>query len=850
MSTMKKHLDAACSFLASKLFWLSLLAGLVLVLLGYSAHTALDKADVRRVAQQTLSSVSGRLQRYENYMANENSKSLIRLLDKANELSRCLAQETADRSGFLADYVHQQRLTGVILLDGQVHMETRFPEDPILISSLDQSIVRTQVETVAQYPKKAYLTRLTTPGGTFDFAAVARQDGPGVVVAYVRKETDEFSEDDISLDTMFEGDNYNLEGVVVVSNGTSILASNVSDLQGTPSDQFLAYFDHQLTPDRSGLIHLSYQGKDWYGARTSSGSYRLYAFFPASAVFATRTGALGYTLAAYILLLTVFTVLRHRSSRATLRQLEKQYRTISAVSSIYSSCFLFSLDGRSVEVIRAQEDMRPQLDQLTRPQQVVDLLVQKHVTPAYRQSFRAFTDLSSVERRLTGASSLSCPFEDLSGRWMSAVLIPQEYDDGGGIQSVLLLLRDMTAEKRRELDYQEQLRQAAQQAERANLAKTDFLRRMSHDVRTPINGIRGMVAISRHYAGDEAKQEECRENILSASGFLLDLVNDVLDMNKLESGSIQLEERPFSLSEVIDSVLSIVQVRAGERGVVLHREVMDVVHDRLIGSPLHLRQILLNISSNAVKYNHPGGSVAISCRELPPADPAVRGPVTFTFTCADTGVGMSQEFQTRAFEPFAQEDTTVHSTYSGTGLGLPIAKELVEHIGGSISFVSQQGKGTTFTIVLPFLPDPDSAAPAAPVPVEELPSIAGARVLLAEDNDMNREITRFVLEKQGVQVVEALDGRQAVEAFAQSAPGSFDVVLMDVMMPVMDGLEATRRIRSMDRPDAKTVPIFALTANAFVDDQVRSRKAGMNEHLPKPLDAPKLILLIRKYLRV
>ena len=850
MSTMKKHLDAACSFLASKLFWLSLLAGLVLVLLGYSAHTALDKADVRRVAQQTLSSVSGRLQRYENYMANEKSKSLIRLLDKANELSRCLAQETADRSGFLADYVHQQRLTGVILLDGQVHMETRFPEDPIPLSGLDQTNVRAQVESVVQHPKKTYLTRLTTSGGTFDFAAVARQDGPGVVVAYVRKETDEFSEDDISLDTMFEGDNYNLEGVVVVSNGTSILASNVSDLQGTPSDQFLAYFDHQLTPDRSGLIHLSYQGKDWYGARTSSGSYRLYAFFPASAVFATRTGALGYTLAAYILLLTVFTVLRHRSSRATLRQLEKQYRTISAVSSIYSSCFLFSLDGRSVEVIRAQEDMRPQLDQLTRPQQVVDLLVQKHVTPAYRQSFRAFTDLSSVERRLTGASSLSCPFEDLSGRWMSAVLIPQEYDDGGGIQSVLLLLRDTSAEKRRELDYQEQLRQAAQQAERANLAKTDFLRRMSHDVRTPINGIRGMVAISRHYAGDETKQEECRENILSASGFLLDLVNDVLDMNKLESGSIQLEERPFSLSEVIDSVLSIVQVRAGERGVVLHREVMDVVHDRLIGSPLHLRQILLNISSNAVKYNHPGGSVAISCRELPPADPAVRGPVTFTFTCADTGVGMSQEFQTRAFEPFAQEDTTVHSTYSGTGLGLPIAKELVEHIGGSISFVSQQGKGTTFTIVLPFLPDPDSAAPAAPVPVEELPSIAGARVLLAEDNDMNREITRFVLEKQGVQVVEALDGRQAVEAFAQSAPGSFDVVLMDVMMPVMDGLEATRRIRSMDRPDAKTVPIFALTANAFVDDQVRSRKAGMNEHLPKPLDAPKLILLIRKYLRV
>ena len=845
---MKKRIYAAGSFRASKLFWLPLLAGLVLILLGYSAITALDKAGVRRVAQQTLSSMSGRLQRYENYTANEKSKSLIRLLDKANELSRCLAREQGDRSALLASYTHQQRLTGIFLLNDRLGIEARFSEAPIPLSGQDQANVRAQVESVVQHPKKTYLTRLTTSGGTFDFAAVARQDGPGVVVAYVRKETAEFSEDDISLDTMFLGDNYNLDGVVVVSDGTAILASNKSALQGTYSAEFLDRFHQQLAPDRSGLIHLSYQGQDWYGSRTSSGDYRLYAFFPASSVFATRTGALGYTLAAYILLLTVFTVLRHRSSRATLRQLEKQYRIISAVSSIYSSCFLFSLDGQSVEVIRAQEDMRPQLDQLTRPQQVVDLLVQNHVTPAYRQSFLAFTDLSSVERRLTGVSSLSCPFEDLSGRWMSAVLIPQEYDDGGGIQSVLLLLRDTSAEKRRELvDYQEQLRQAAQQAERANLAKTDFLRRMSHDVRTPINGIRGMVAISRHYAGDEAKQEECRENILSASGFLLDLVNDVLDMNKLESGSIQLEERPFSLSEVIDSVLSIVQVRAGERGVVLSRDTRDIVHDRLIGSPLHLRQVLLNVSSNAVKYNRAGGSIVFSCRELPPADPAAQGPMTFTFTCADTGVGMSPEFQKRAFEPFAQEDTTVRSTYSGTGLGLPIAKELVEHMGGTISFVSRQGEGTTFTIVLSLLPDPDGAVQAVPAEAEELPSIAGTRVLMAEDNDMNREITRFLLENQGALVAAVTDGQQAVDAFARSAPGSFDVVLMDVMMPVMDGLEATRRIRSMDRPDAKTVPIFALTANAFADDQVLSRQAGMNEHIPKPLDGPKLIKLIHWY---
>ena len=268
---MKKRIYAAGSFRASKLFWLPLLAGLVLILLGYSAITALDKAGVRRVAQQTLSSMSGRLQRYENYMANEKSKSLIRLLDKANELSRCLAREQGDRSALLASYTHQQRLTGIFLLNDRLGIEARFSVAPIPLSGQDQANVRAQVESVVQHPKKTYLTRLTTSGGTFDFAAVARQDGPGAVVAYVRKETAEFSEDDISLDTMFLGDNYNLDGVVVVSDGSAILASNKSALQGTYSAEFLDRFHQQLAPDRSGFIHLSYQGQDWYGSRTSSG---------------------------------------------------------------------------------------------------------------------------------------------------------------------------------------------------------------------------------------------------------------------------------------------------------------------------------------------------------------------------------------------------------------------------------------------------------------------------------------------------------------------------------------------------------------------------------------------------
>ena len=401
------------------------------------------------------------------------------------------------------------------------------------------------------------------------------------------------------------------------------------------------------------------------------------------------------------------------------------------------------------------------------------------------------------------------------------------------------MLRWKTAQRyreqqlRREQEYQKQLKAEALKAEAANIAKTEFLQRMSHDIRTPINGIRGMVEIGDHYPEDTARQTECRRKIWEASTLLLELVNEVLDMGKLESGEIVLEKVPFDLPQLLDETCTVLEKQAAERGIRIRRRPMEVEHTKLIGSPLHVKRLLMNVLSNAVKYNKDNGRVTLECTELPGEGDTVQ----IRFVCADTGIGMSDEFQERLYEPFSQEKSGPRSTYGGTGLGMAITKSLVDRMGGTITFRSEKDVGTAYTITLPFTADP-SAAPAAAEQHREadLSVLQGAKVLLAEDNALNIEIAEFFLQEVGVRVTRAVDGRQAVEAFAASPEGFYDAILMDVMMPVMDGCDAARAIRALDRPDAKTVPIFAMTANAFAEDRQKALAAGMTDHLTKPLD--------------
>lgn len=381
-----------------------------------------------------------------------------------------------------------------------------------------------------------------------------------------------------------------------------------------------------------------------------------------------------------------------------------------------------------------------------------------------------------------------------------------------------------------------------EQEKRANSAKTDFLRRMSHDIRTPINGIRGMVEISRHNIGNEAKQIECLNKIMDASGFLLDLVNSVLDMNKLESGEIRLEEKSFDIKEIIDAIIPMLEIRASDCGISIDWGKNRKEHILVIGSPLHLQQILQNIISNAIKYNNENGMVKFE-RSIVYKDDKM---VNVRFICEDTGIGMSKEFQRKAFEPFAQEDIPVRPKYTGTGLGLAIVKELVDQMNGTITFTSELGKGTKFIITIPFALNTSEETAKITDNISHY-SINGAKILVVEDNAINMEIIEFLLENEGAIITKAINGKECVDIFNESETGEFDIILMDIMMPVMNGLDATRYIRKLERADSKTVPIIAMTANAYTDDIEISIKAGMNGHLSKPLNTTELKEIIGKY---
>lgn len=413
-----------------------------------------------------------------------------------------------------------------------------------------------------------------------------------------------------------------------------------------------------------------------------------------------------------------------------------------------------------------------------------------------------------------------------------------------GVIAVVVMVR-RRADRRRltdllqqERDYGDKLAKAAREASSANSAKTEFLRRMSHDLRTPINGIRGMVEVGDANVDDLQKQTECRSKIWTASGLLLDLANEALDMSRLESGQVDLELVPTNLVTLNHEVRDILERQAEERLVTIFCDQQTLDHPYARVSVTHLKRLLLNIAGNAVKYNRQGGYVRLVCREVEPAD----GVLVYEYTIADNGIGMSEEFQQHLYEPFCREEQQVEGASSGTGLGAPIAKQLVELMGGTMSFTSVLGQGTTFTIRLPFEKCKRSEIPqAVRADAGDGDALQGLRVLLVEDNDLNAEIAQFTLGHAGAVVTHAKDGESAVEMFTASAPHEYDVVLMDIMMPGIDGLEATRRIRALDREDAATTPIIAVSANAFADDRRLSREAGMDAHLSKPVSSQELV---------
>ena len=543
------------------------------------------------------------------------------------------------------------------------------------------------------------------------------------------------------------------------------------------------------------------------------------------------------------ILTTFLDISENVTLKKSLKEAQASNAVISAISKIYWTIYSMDLRTDSFEEVVGGEVMHRLTGSHGCASEAFRTARKSVISREDQQSMREFFDVTTLADRLKQEETIAREYLAADGHWHMGRFIVKQRAANGTVTEVLYVARDITEEKKQEFEYQEQLKRTAQEAEKANVSKTDFLRRMSHDIRTPINGIRGITQIANHFPQDLQKQQECRDKVLTASGFLLNLVNDILDVNKMESGTLQLEEKTFDLRKVLSESSGIVEMQGREKGISLSVGAANIIHNQLVGSPLHLQQILQNIGSNAVNYNHVGGKIIVSCEEISSDDRIA----VFEFTCTDNGIGMSEEFQKHLFEPFTQENRLEQNVSMGTGLGMTIVSQLVTMMGGRISFTSKVDEGTSFVVTLPFhivadveLKMPESSG--------ENVSLEGKRALLVEDNELNMEIAQFILENENMKVSCAWNGKEAVDIFAGSKPGEYDLILMDIMMPVMDGLEATRQIRAMDRLDAKLIPIAAMSANAFQDDVERSKKAGMNKHISKPLTGEDVIKEIKSML--
>ncbi len=526
-----------------------------------------------------------------------------------------------------------------------------------------------------------------------------------------------------------------------------------------------------------------------------------------------------------------------RALEAALSSANLKNEVISAVSTLFLQIYVVDLTAERYDRVNTDGVKYGMVERGGHISEMADIGINRLASPEYHDVMAEFLDFDTLADRLADKNSVYTEMKGFNGKWYSVNFIVQSRDENGKVTRVLYVVSDINDRKTKELEYEEKLVNTLQEVKRADIAKSDFLRRMSHDIRTPINGIRGMLEIANHFPENMEKQAECRRKIGEASGYLLSLVNNVLDMNKLESGKVILENKRFDIIDMLKKSNSVAEINASEHCIAFNvdESKINIIHRNVIGSPVHLQQILLNMTNNAVKYNRENGSITVYTTE----EPIDSDTFMYTFVCSDTGIGMNEDFIKHAFEPFSQEERSENSSF-GSGLGLSIVKELVERMGGKIDLQSKVNEGTFFSVSVPLKIDRDVSGEKSDSTVRPTVDMHRKMALLVEDNELNMEIAEFLLEGEGMIVVKASNGKEAVEKFAASEVGGFDIIFMDVMMPVMNGLDAARKIRSMTRADAQTIPVIAMTANAFQDDVQRSFEVGMNAHITKPLDINKI----------
>ena len=693
------------------------------VSLFYFFHTEKAEAEERMV--EIVNYVKVQCSTYTHYNESSESKSLLRAIESARQMSTNINMETESGGQlsreFLKDNLQTLWVNGILVLDAEGKTVCEYSTNESLTDEITAYLQKDIIMDFDGYEERSYSERLAREDGSrIDIAACARKDAPGIVAIYYYTSPEFTRNYTLTIQRLLNGYGVQKDGTIIVADEGVVVASNDESLLGQNTADNEVVQAMKKHTDSQHIFHLKNEGTGCYGIMLKQRDYYIYAYLADREVF-------------HNLLLSVISVI-----------------------------FLYFL------------------------------------------IFGIF--------------------------WFCISRTNLEHEK---------------QEREKDEKYKAELLIAAKKAEAANRAKTEFLQRMSHDIRTPINGICGLINMADHCADDMEKQTEYRTKVKEASNLLLELVNDVLDMSKLESGEVILEEIPFDLSRISREVLVVIEQMAAEQNIRIVWEKKEIIHRDLIGSPGYVKRVMMNILSNAVKYNRENGHIYLSCMEIPSEQP---GMTTMEFICRDTGIGMTEEFQKHIFEPFAQEHAGSRTKFVGTGLGMPITKKLVEKMNGTISFESKEGTGTTFVIRIPFQIDADMKDRTETEEKTET-SIQGLHVLLTEDNELNMEIAEFVLQNEGAVVTKAWNGQKAVDIFRKNRPGEFDVILMDIMMPVMNGYEAAKMIRSLDREDAKVIPIIAMTANAFTEDKMRAKEAGMDEHIAKPVDGKLLVKVINELVK-
>lgn len=815
-----------------------IITGYLILYVVFQITSNSEKHNISQEADEVLEFLQSSCQKYDDYQLGNQVDNLQNLQLKAENLCRYLNDIVLSSNDQLAQFEEDQSLTGIWILDADLNTEYYADRDQMERSNLlEQILSEDNVANVQQYPQKSYAERIVLDDSSYDYVIIAREDRDGVIICYEDVTADDEDMSEFSLNSLLSGDSFRNNAIIVITDGKQVLCSNAKEQVGRMMEKCPAVDieDGEASDSDHGMFQMNSNGDNWYGKHDIYREYYLYVFYKDSDVFSDRQPIMVMTLALYVFGCLSLIILVQYIRRSKMKRKEKEYHLINVIASIYSANLALYPEDNIWKPIVMSKRLEKVISHITQADRMLDTFNRERVAPAYQEAFGEFLKLKDLEERLGDRRFIGYTFEDVEGIWYQALLIPQKFEQDEHKQIVMLVIRDVSEQKRKEMTYQEDLRVTAEEAERANAVKTDFLKRMSHDIRTPINGIRGLVNVGKNHIHDVDKIEECLDEIMRSSDMLVDLVNNVLNMSKLESGGIQLTEEAFDLQEMLDDVKRFVNMQAERKQISLQINSTEVEHYHLIGSPLHIRQIFQNIIENAVKFNMDSGSVNVVCRELARDE----NTVELEMVCADTGIGMSEEFQKHVFEAFVQEDTSARTTYSGIGLGLAITKKLVNCMDGEISFESERGIGTVFTVKLPV--QIDRAYYQLSEKKDPLQVMKGLQILLVEDNELNMEITEYMLTEQGAVVTEAWNGKEAADIYESCESGTFDVILMDIMMPVMNGLEAARCIRASEKEDAQSIPIIAVSANAFDDDIAQSLAAGMNMHLAKPLEFQKVI---------